>query len=172
MVVVQKQNKNKDIEAIYLLSPMQQGMLFHTLYNPESRIYFEQQGFELDKAPLMRCALIRVADETYQFVWIFHHLFESIVVFENYPVTATLQDFGGNLRIGDRQAIGQTNYPLTVVAIPGDELVVKINYDRDHFDADTIDGCVAKTRGSLVEVVFILTVSRLTHRVHEPLFSL
>ncbi|MBD6619328.1 amino acid adenylation domain-containing protein [Komarekiella sp. 'clone 1'] len=430
MVVIQNQNKTKDIEAIYPLSPMQQGMLFHTLYQPESRIYFEQfrftlhgnlnqsafeqawqqvvqrhsalrtlfvwknrkqpvqvvrkqvnlpwinkdlrslsvneqrsqidsflntdkeQSFEVDKAPLMRFVLFRLADETYHFVWSFHHilldgwswpilfkeifafydsinnnqqlylapsrsyrdyinwlqqqdlssaeefwrrtlegftaptplvveqalgqishqqqtsyirhqhlsaeatatlksfaqqhhltvstlvqaawalllsrysgesdvvfgatvsgrphnlsgvesmvglfintlpvrvkipettdllpwlvqlqqehiereqyaysslvdiqsvseiprnkpLFESIVVFENYPVNATLQALPGNLRISDRQAIGETNYPLTVVAIPGEELVIKINYDRDacgglrqRFDADTID---------------------------------
>ncbi|MFW9262313.1 amino acid adenylation domain-containing protein [Nostoc sp. CALU 546] len=422
MVVIQSQNKNKDIEAIYPLSPMQQGMLFHTLYQPESRIYFEQfrfilhgelnkiafeeawqqvvqrhsslrtlfvwknrkqpvqvvrkqvnlpwinrdlrllstneqqsqidaflntdreQSFELDKSPLMRFVLFRLADETYHFVWSFHHilldgwswpilfkeifafyksitnnqqlylaptrpyrdyinwlqqqdlssaegfwrrtlegftastplvveqavgqiahqqtsyirhqhlsaettttlksfaqqhhltvstlvqaawalllsrysgepdvvfgatvsgrphnlsgvesivglfintlpvrvkipetadllpwlvqlqqeniereqysysslvdiqgaseiprnqpLFESIVVFENYPVNATLQALPGNLRISDRQALGETNYPLTVVAIPGEELVIKINYDRTRFDADTID---------------------------------
>ncbi|WP_193197373.1 non-ribosomal peptide synthetase [Nostoc sp. MG11] len=66
-------------------------------------------------------------------------LFESIVVFENYPVNATLQALPGNLRISDRQALGETNYPLTVVAIPGEELVIKINYDRNRFDADTID---------------------------------
>ncbi|MEH2196828.1 amino acid adenylation domain-containing protein [Nostoc sp.] len=422
MVAIQNQNKAKDIEAIYPLSPMQQGMLFHTLYQPESRIYFEQfrftlhgdlnksafeqawqqvvqrhsalrtlfvwknrkqpvqvvrkqvnlpwinrdlrllsteeqqtqilsflnidkeQSFELDKAPLMRFVLFQLADETYHFIWSFHHilldgwswpiifkeifafydsinknqqlyltptrsyrdyinwlqqqdlssaeefwrrtlegftastplvveqavgqiahqqtsyirhqhlsaeatatlksfaqqhhltlstlvqagwalllsrysgesdvvfgatvsgrphnlsgvesivglfintlpvrikipetadllpwlvqlqqehiereqysytslvdiqgvseiprnqpLFESIVVFENYPVNATLQALPGNLRIGDRQALGETNYPLTVVAIPSDELVIKINYDRDRFDADTID---------------------------------
>jgi amino acid adenylation domain-containing protein len=422
MVVIQNQNKTKDIEAIYPLSPMQQGMLFHTLYQPESRIYFEQfrftihgdlnksafeqawqqvvqrhaalrslfvwknrkqpvqvvrkqvnltwinrdlcllsteeqqkqiicflnidkeQSFELDKAPLMRFVLFRLADETYHFVWSFHHilldgwswpilfkeifafyesitnnqqlylapsrsyrdyinwlqqqdlssaeefwrrtlegftastplvveqgggqiahqqtsyirhqhlsaeatatlksfaqqhhltlstliqaawalllsrysgesdvvfgatvsgrphnlsgvesmvglfintlpvrvkipettdllpwlvqlqqehiereqysytslvdiqgvseiprnqpLFETIVVFENYPVNLTLQALPGNLKIADRQALGETNYPLTVVAIPSDELVIKINYDRDRFDADTID---------------------------------
>ena len=32
----------KNIEDIYELSPMQQGMLFHTLYAPESELYFEQ----------------------------------------------------------------------------------------------------------------------------------
>ncbi|MEH1869056.1 MAG: amino acid adenylation domain-containing protein [Nostoc sp.] len=422
MVAIQNQNKTKDIEAIYPLSPMQQGMLFHTLYQPESRIYFEQfrftihgdlnksafeqawqqvvqrhaalrslfvwknrkqpvqvvrkqvnltwinrdlhlfsteeqqkqitsflnidkeQSFELDKAPLMRFVLFRLANETYHFVWSFHHilldgwswpilfkeifafyesitnnqplylaptrsyrdyinwlqqqdlssaeefwrrtlegftastplvveqavgqiahqqtsyirhqhlsaeatatlksfaqqhhltlstliqaawalllsrysgesdvvfgatvsgrphnlsgvesmvglfintlpvrvkipetadllpwlvqlqqehiereqysytslvdiqgvseiprnqpLFESIVVFENYPVNLTLQALPGNLKIADRQALGETNYSLTVVAIPSDELVIKINYDRDRFDADTID---------------------------------
>ncbi|MBC1223942.1 amino acid adenylation domain-containing protein [Nostoc sp. UCD121] len=423
MVVAQKQSKNKDIESIYPLSPTQEGMLFHTLYEPESTIYFEQfqltirgnldpgvferawqllverhsalrtlfvwknrkqsvqvvrkevnlpwsnldwrmfsqqeqeirlnsfldsdrkQGFELDKAPLMRFALIRVADETYEFVWSFHHLlvdgwswpiifkelfalyesiqngqqlylapsrpfrdyinwlqqqdlagakafwqqnlegftaptpliveraigqsshqqqnidvrsqhlsaertttlksfaqqhhltlatlvqaawglllsrysgesdvvfgttvsgrppalsgvesmvglfintlparvkisdktdllswlgllqqeyiereqysytplvdiqgvsevprtqllFESLVVFENYPVNGTLQQLPGNLSIGELQDRGQTNYPLTLLAIPGDEMTVKIYYDRDRFDADIID---------------------------------
>ncbi|MBV9385323.1 MAG: amino acid adenylation domain-containing protein, partial [Chroococcidiopsidaceae cyanobacterium CP_BM_ER_R8_30] len=142
----------KNIEDIYELSPMQHGMLFHTLYAPKSGVYFEQlsctlygnlnvsafkqawqqvvaryqvlrtsffwealdkplqvvneqvelpwvqhdwcgltlveqqerieaflevdrgQGFELDQAPLMRCALIQLAKNTHQFVWSFHHL--------------------------------------------------------------------------------------------------
>ncbi|MBP5973795.1 amino acid adenylation domain-containing protein [Brasilonema sp. CT11] len=423
MVVAQKPNKSKDIESIYPLSAMQEGMLFHALYEPESTLYFEQfqltlhgnldvgifertwqvlverhsvlrtlfvwknrkqavqvvrkqvnlpwsnldwrmlsqqeqeirlnsfleadkkQGFELDKAPIMRCALIRVADETYEFVWSFHHLlldgwswpiifrelfsiyesiqqgkqlnlapsrpfrdyinwlqqqdltaakafwqrnlegfsaptpliverpigqsshqqlyidvlsqnlsvqtttalksfaqqnhltlatliqaawalllsrysgesdvvfgttvagrppalsgvesmvgvfintitarikipeqsdlltwlrllqeeyiereqysytplvdiqgvseiprtqllFESLVVIENYPIKATLQQLPGNLSIGEIQDRGQTNYPLTVVAIPGEEMTVKISYDRDRFHAGIID---------------------------------
>ncbi|WP_445627752.1 amino acid adenylation domain-containing protein [Nostoc sp. DSM 114167] len=423
MVVAQKQSKNKDIESIYPLSPTQEGILFHTLYESESTIYFEQfqltihgnldsgifeqawqllverhsalrtlfvwknrkqsvqvvrkqvnlpwsildwrmfpqqeqeirlnsfldsdrkQGFELDKAPLMRFALIRVADETYEFVWSFHHLlvdgwswpiifkelfalyesiqngqqlylapsrpyrdyinwlqqqdlaeakafwqqnlegftaptpliverslgqsshqqqnievrsqhlstettttlksfaqqhhltlatliqaawglllsrysgesdvvfgttvsgrpptlsgvesmvglfintlparvkipdttdlltwlrllqqeyiereqysytplvdiqgvseiprtqllFESLVVFENYPVNVTLQQLPGNLSIGELQDRGQTNYPLTLLAIPGEEMTVKIYYDRQRFDANIID---------------------------------
>ena len=32
----------KQIEAVYPLSPMQQGMLFHTLYAPDTGVYFEQ----------------------------------------------------------------------------------------------------------------------------------
>lgn len=35
------------IEDIYCLSPMQQGMLFHSLYAPESRMYFQQKIFTL-----------------------------------------------------------------------------------------------------------------------------
>ncbi|MEM9174954.1 MAG: amino acid adenylation domain-containing protein, partial [Myxococcota bacterium] len=33
-----------------------------------------RRGFELDRAPLMRCALFRVADDRWRFVWTHHHL--------------------------------------------------------------------------------------------------
>ncbi|MDY7019981.1 MAG: amino acid adenylation domain-containing protein [Cyanobacteriota bacterium] len=142
----------QDIIDIYELSPMQQGMLFHTLYTPNSGVYFEQRsclisgelntpafkqawqqacarhsvlrtafyweelekplqvvyaqvnlpwveenwqnltaneqqnkleafliadrekGFQLNQAPLMRCALFKIQENTYQFVWSHHHL--------------------------------------------------------------------------------------------------
>ncbi len=35
----------RNLEGIYSLSPMQQGMVFHTLYTPESGVYFEQTAF-------------------------------------------------------------------------------------------------------------------------------
>ena len=46
------------------------------------------------------------------------------------------------------------------------------SYTKDMVMAGRFSGCVAKTSGSLVEVVFVLTVSRSTHLVHEPLFPL
>jgi amino acid adenylation domain-containing protein len=144
--------KVENIEDIYKLSPTQQGLLFHTLYDRESGVYcdrynitlkgnlntvaFEQawqqlakrhavlrtsfhwedidepmqvvhrqvelpleqqdwrginsvqqqqqlesflttdqkRGFELSHPPLMRLALIQMADEVYQFIWSNHHI--------------------------------------------------------------------------------------------------
>ena len=143
---------NINIEAIYPLSHMQQGMLFHTLLAPQSEVYFDQaswtiqadvnveafrrawrqvverhpilrtaflwerrekplqivrrrvelpwevhdwrdldpeeqqhrieayvvadrtRGFELGEPPLMRFALLRLADDVWHFVWSFHHI--------------------------------------------------------------------------------------------------
>ncbi len=39
--------KMESIEDIYELSPMQQGMLFHTLYAPGSEVYFNQLSYAL-----------------------------------------------------------------------------------------------------------------------------
>ncbi len=142
----------KNVEDIYPLSPVQQGMLFHALYDPKAGMYLEQktctlhgqldvpaferawrrvierhsvlrtafvwkgleepmqvvrqkaplswtledwrelapeqrqarsaaflqkdreQGMELSKAPLMRLALFRLADDAYQFTWTHHHI--------------------------------------------------------------------------------------------------
>ena len=36
-----------NIEEFYPLSPMQQGILFHTLYTPESGVYVEQLSFDM-----------------------------------------------------------------------------------------------------------------------------
>jgi surfactin family lipopeptide synthetase C len=152
MIFADQPNKSKNIESIYPLSPMQEGMLFHSLYEAETGVYFNQlsftihgnldvsafdlawsqvvgrhpalrtlfvwknrtkqlqvvlkkvklpwtnldwrelspleqdeklevflqadrnKGFELDKAPLTRCVLIQLAEETYKFVWSSHHL--------------------------------------------------------------------------------------------------
>ncbi|HLG64405.1 MAG TPA: amino acid adenylation domain-containing protein [Ktedonosporobacter sp.] len=44
---MQAQSIKPSVEVIYPLSPMQQGMLFHTLYNPQSDSYLEQYQYSL-----------------------------------------------------------------------------------------------------------------------------
>ncbi|NJM72004.1 MAG: amino acid adenylation domain-containing protein, partial [Scytonema sp. RU_4_4] len=66
-------------------------------------------------------------------------LFESIVVFENYPIDSSLATQTGSLQLSEIESYEQTNYPLTIVAVPGDELLVKISYDSGRFAEDTIE---------------------------------
>ncbi|MDZ7963735.1 MAG: amino acid adenylation domain-containing protein [Nostoc sp. DedSLP03] len=66
-------------------------------------------------------------------------LFESIVVFENYPMDSSLANKSGSLQLSEIESYERTNYSLTVVAVPGDELLVKIEYDSVRFTEDTIE---------------------------------
>ncbi|MDZ8084001.1 MAG: amino acid adenylation domain-containing protein [Nostoc sp. DedQUE12b] len=70
-------------------------------------------------------------------------LFESIVVFENYPVDEAVKSPNYSFSIESIHSIEQTNYPLTVIAAPGKQLLVKINYDSSRFD----DGAIARMLG-------------------------
>ncbi len=57
-------------------------------------------------------------------------LFESILVFENYPVDDSLKRSPAGLQIADLKGTEQTNYPLAVYVVPGQALTLRIAYDR------------------------------------------
>lgn len=65
-------------------------------------------------------------------------LFESLVVFENYPVDRAVLEGQTNLEIQINSAFDNTNYPLTVTVVPGAELAIAISYDCRRFDEATI----------------------------------
>ncbi len=64
-------------------------------------------------------------------------LFESIFIFENYPVTASREEIA-DLTIGDVSVINTTNYPITVMVAPDTELSLSIMYDERYFDTTVI----------------------------------
>ncbi|MEV4053508.1 non-ribosomal peptide synthase/polyketide synthase [Amycolatopsis sp. NPDC049688] len=66
------------------------------------------------------------------------NLFDSLVVFENYPVTAEDAAAHG-VRLRHLQAMETTNYPLSVVAAPGPRLSLGLGYDPALFDEPTIE---------------------------------
>ena len=72
-------------------------------------------------------------------------LFESVVVFENYPVEPALRQGAQTLKIDDVTTAEQTNYPLTLFAIAEDTLTLKVLYDRDRFT----DGAMKRLLGHL-----------------------
>ena len=62
-------------------------------------------------------------------------LFESIVVFENYPMDAALEGQAGALAIRDLALLEQTNFPLTLTAAAGERMPLRLAYDTARFDA-------------------------------------
>lgn len=65
-------------------------------------------------------------------------LFNSILVFENYPVDSAFSDQSGSLRFSDIVNFERTNYPLTVAASPGKEFYLAIAYEEALFDDQAI----------------------------------
>ncbi|WP_455754495.1 amino acid adenylation domain-containing protein, partial [Streptomyces prasinus] len=70
-------------------------------------------------------------------------LFDSLLVFENYPVDDATAGAHG-VRIRDLDAREATNYPLTVVISPGDELGVELGYDPRYFEESTAHALAAR----------------------------
>jgi amino acid adenylation domain-containing protein len=65
-------------------------------------------------------------------------LFESILVFQNYPMDEAVADYGRTLGIEVIDVEGWTNYPLTIVATPGTKISLTLSYDRQHVDESTM----------------------------------
>jgi amino acid adenylation domain-containing protein/non-ribosomal peptide synthase protein (TIGR01720 family) len=66
-------------------------------------------------------------------------LFESLLVFENYPVDARALGGGAGLKASDVRWFDQTNYPLTLVAVPSEELSLELLYDGRRFTGDVVE---------------------------------
>jgi amino acid adenylation domain-containing protein/non-ribosomal peptide synthase protein (TIGR01720 family) len=61
-------------------------------------------------------------------------LFNSLVVFENYPVDSALRlRVAKSISIEALDLIDVSNYPLTLIAHPGSELLLSLGYDRTIF---------------------------------------
>ncbi|MBD2183513.1 amino acid adenylation domain-containing protein [Planktothrix sp. FACHB-1355] len=80
-------------------------------------------------------------------------LFDSIVVFENYPVDSAVRQLNSNLEMGNFRTFGKTNYPLTVTVIPDSELLLKIGYVCDRFHTDTIKRMLGHLETLLLNIV-------------------
>ncbi len=79
-------------------------------------------------------------------------LFDSIVVFENYPVEASVAEAHG-LRLGELDAVETTNLPLSLMAYPGPPLSLVLGYDPALFDDATASRLAAHLTSLLAELV-------------------
>jgi surfactin family lipopeptide synthetase C len=82
-------------------------------------------------------------------------LFETLVIFENYPVESSLKQLQSpaglaGLQIRNVQGREQTNYPLTLYAIAQEHLSLKLLYDGDRFDAATVEQLLNLLRSLLL----------------------
>ncbi|HEY0475247.1 MAG TPA: condensation domain-containing protein, partial [Kribbella sp.] len=79
------------------------------------------------------------------------NLFDSVVVFENYPINDEAAAEHG-LQLHESQAIETTNYPLTLVALPADQLAIALGHDPALFHNASIERMAAHLRKLLEEI--------------------
>ncbi|MDA3660137.1 non-ribosomal peptide synthase/polyketide synthase, partial [Mycobacterium xenopi] len=71
-------------------------------------------------------------------------LFDTLFVYENYPIDPAAPLGDHQLAITEFAVRESTHYPLTIQAMPGNELGLRVEYDTDVFDADSIQTLIAR----------------------------
>src|SRR6476619_5475471 len=72
-------------------------------------------------------------------------LFDTLVVFENYPVDrAGLTAQVGGLRLTDFRGLDATHYPLSLAAHPGERLQLQLSYRPDQFDRSSVEAIAGR----------------------------
>jgi amino acid adenylation domain-containing protein/thioester reductase-like protein len=98
-------------------------------------------------------------------------LFESLLVFENFPVNDADKTQHGDIAIGDIRFYEKTNYPLTLMVVPGAELWLQASYNSHYFEAETIsrllghlqtllEGMAAQPEAHLAELPLLTEAER------------
>ncbi len=85
-------------------------------------------------------------------------LFDSLLVFENYPMDGALAPASSGLRIDEARHIEQSNYPLAIIVVPAPTLQLFAVYDRALFDAATIDQLLRHLHTALLSMQHAATV--------------
>jgi len=81
-------------------------------------------------------------------------LFESLLVFENYPLDQMLQERVGNLTISDVRGRERTGYPLTlIIGTAGEKLSLLAIYDQRRFDPALVKSMLRHFETLLVNII-------------------
>lgn len=79
-------------------------------------------------------------------------LFQSLFVFENYPVDVSLQGMEG-LFVESTVQNEQTNYPVNLIVLPGASMLFKLGYDPQIFDDATMQQMLEHYRTILQDMI-------------------
>ncbi|MCV2401573.1 amino acid adenylation domain-containing protein [Marinomonas sp. C2222] len=80
------------------------------------------------------------------------NIFDTLMVFENYPLDKNLLKQSG-LEVGEPDSYEFTHYPLTLAVLPGDFLRIVFAYDSSHFSKWDIENLASTTNHYLDQLI-------------------
>ncbi|MBY7731497.1 amino acid adenylation domain-containing protein [Vibrio splendidus] len=91
--------------------------------------------------------------------WSGENLFDTLVVFENYPLDESLLNRNGSdeFSIGEPDSYEFTHYPLTLAILPSESLRIVFAYDESKFTPQQIETLRSTNRHYLTQLVEHLT---------------
>ena len=77
-------------------------------------------------------------------------LFDSIFIFENYPIDTSIRDKKLSIKITNFETKEQTNYPITLVSAPSETLTIKISFDTRLLELELISQILGHLKNVIV----------------------
>ncbi|HEX8376315.1 MAG TPA: amino acid adenylation domain-containing protein, partial [Pedobacter sp.] len=79
-------------------------------------------------------------------------LFDSLLVFENYPVNQLITSKEWVLQVSDVQMREQTNYPLTILITNSEQLAIHFNYNSDILETPYVEAIKEQFEQALLQI--------------------
>ncbi|PRI14073.1 hypothetical protein B2J96_17450, partial [Mycobacterium shigaense] len=77
-------------------------------------------------------------------------LFDTLFVYENYPIDTSALVGSNGLAVADYTSREYNHYPLTVQAVPGHEIGLRVEYDTELFTTTRIEKLIQRLQRVLV----------------------
>ena len=110
-------------------------------------------------------------------------LFDHLMIFENYPLTEEIENNsndpsgGQDFNIANVEVFEQTNYDLSIVVMPGEELKIKMDFNVNTFKIETIQRMLSYVDRIIDQVitsceVLISDIPLITEAEHSEILNL
>jgi thioesterase domain-containing protein len=150
---------------------------FRVRFTPQSRLlewlqHIQDKGIEIQQYDYSPLAKIQAWSDAPRG----SPLFDTILVFENYPNHSAMDEGLGGLEISDVHSIEQSAYPLTVAVTPGQQLSLRILYDPACFEPAAVRRLLDHLRQVLERMIAdpnqcLLTLSPFTRSERDQAFE-
>ena len=145
--------------------------------NPEHPVISWLKNLQADNSELRQYEYCSLTDiQSWSDIPHTQSLFDSILVFENYPVDKALKTNNPVLNVSDAQSREWTHYPLTLVISPNNGLRLELQYQTLRFEPASMQQLLRQYHQLLENIIAnanasLATISMISHTEHQRLLQ-